>query len=73
MKLVTLIKIYFNETFSNVRVGRHFPDNFAVKCGLQQGDCIGAVLQLELRICYWQGPGKLGGTQNMLNISALIK
>jgi hypothetical protein len=33
MKLVRLIKMCLNETYGNVRVGKHLPDNFPIYCG----------------------------------------
>ena len=38
MKLVRLIKMCVNETFSRVRVGKHFSDMFPIKCGLKHGN-----------------------------------
>ena len=38
MKLVRLNKIYLNETYSRVRVGKHLPDMFPIRNGLKQGD-----------------------------------
>jgi hypothetical protein len=36
-KLVRLIKMYLNETFSKIRTGRHLPGAFPIKNGLKQG------------------------------------
>jgi hypothetical protein len=30
MKLVRLIKMYLNETYTNVRIGKHLSDNFSI-------------------------------------------
>jgi hypothetical protein len=38
MKLVRLIKIRLNETYSKVRIGKHLSDNFPIQNGLKQGD-----------------------------------
>jgi len=35
MKLVGLIKMCLNETYSRVRVGRHLSDTFPIKNGLK--------------------------------------
>jgi hypothetical protein len=41
LKLVRLIKMCLNETYSRVRVGRHLSDRFLIKNGLEQGDASG--------------------------------
>jgi hypothetical protein len=38
MKLVRLIKMCLNETYSKVRIGTHLSDNFPIQNGLKQGD-----------------------------------
>ena len=38
MKLVRLIKMCPNETYSRVRVGKHLYEKFPIKNGLKQGD-----------------------------------
>jgi hypothetical protein len=38
LKLVRLIKMCLNETYSRVRVGKHLSDRFPIKNGLKQGD-----------------------------------
>jgi hypothetical protein len=40
VKLVRLVKICLNETYSTVRVGKHLSDTFTVKNGLKQGDAL---------------------------------
>jgi hypothetical protein len=37
MRLVRLIKMCFNETYSEVRISKHLSDNFPVQNGLKQG------------------------------------
>jgi hypothetical protein len=44
MKLVRLVKMCLNETYSKVRVGKHLSDTFAVKNGLKQGDALSPLL-----------------------------
>jgi hypothetical protein len=39
-KLVTLIKICLNETYSKVRVGKRLPDKFHIQNGLEKGDAL---------------------------------
>jgi hypothetical protein len=36
MKLVCLLKICLNETYNNVHIGKHLPDNFPIQNGLKQ-------------------------------------
>ena len=40
MKLVRLIIVCLNETYSRVRGGKHLPDMFPVKNGCKQGDAL---------------------------------
>jgi len=40
MKLVNLIKMYLNETFTRVRVGKHLSDMLPIKSDLKQGDSL---------------------------------
>jgi hypothetical protein len=37
MKLVRLIKMCLNETYSKVRIGKHLADSFRIQNGLEQG------------------------------------
>jgi hypothetical protein len=43
-KLVRLIKMCLNETYSKVRVGKHLSDKFPVQNGLKQGDALSPLL-----------------------------
>jgi len=43
-KLLRLIKMCLNETYSRVRVGRHLSDMFPIKTGLKQGDTLWSFL-----------------------------
>jgi hypothetical protein len=36
MKLVRLIKIFLNATYSKVRIGKHLSDNFPIQSGLKR-------------------------------------
>jgi hypothetical protein len=38
MKLVRLIKMCLNDTYSKVRIGKHLSDSFPIQNGLKQGD-----------------------------------
>ena len=38
LKLIRLIKMYPNEAYNRVRVGKHLYDRFSIKNGLKQGD-----------------------------------
>jgi hypothetical protein len=44
MKLVRLIKMCLNETYSRVRIGKHLSDSFAIQTGLKQGDALSPLL-----------------------------
>jgi hypothetical protein len=44
MKLVRLIKMCLNETYSKVRIGTHLSDNFPIQNGLKQGDALSPLL-----------------------------
>jgi hypothetical protein len=44
MKLVRLIKLCLNETYSKVRVGKKMSDMFPIKNGLKQGDALWPLL-----------------------------
>ena len=40
MKLVRLIKMCQNKTYSRARVGKHLSDMFSIKNGLKEGDAL---------------------------------
>jgi hypothetical protein len=44
MKLVRLIKICLNETYSRVRIGKHLSDSFPIQNGLKQGYALSLLL-----------------------------
>ena len=44
LKLVRLIKLSLNKTYSRVRVGKHLPHMFHIKDGLKQGDALPPLL-----------------------------
>jgi hypothetical protein len=44
MKLVRLIKVCSNETYSKVRIGKHLSDSFPIQNGLKQGDALSPLL-----------------------------
>jgi hypothetical protein len=44
MKLVRLVKMCLNETYSRVWVGKHLSDIFPIKNGLKQGDALSPLL-----------------------------
>jgi hypothetical protein len=44
MKLVRLIKLCINETYSKVHIGKHLSDSFPIKNGLYQGDALSPLL-----------------------------
>ena len=44
MKLLRLIKMCLNETYSTIRVGKHFSGKFPIKNGSKQGDALSPLL-----------------------------
>jgi hypothetical protein len=44
MKLVRLIKMCLNETYSKVRICKHLSDNFHIQNGRKQGDDLSPLL-----------------------------
>jgi hypothetical protein len=44
MKLVRLIRMCLNETYSKVRIGRHLSRSFRIQNGLKQGDDLSPLL-----------------------------
>ena len=48
MKLVRLIKMYLNETYGRVQVGKHLSDMFPIRNGLKQGEALSPLLSTFL-------------------------
>jgi hypothetical protein len=69
MKLVRLIKIYLNETYSKVRIGKHLSDSFPIQNGIKQEDALSPLL-FNFSLEYAISRGKSGGTEIEWDISA---
>jgi hypothetical protein len=57
-KLVRLIKMCLNETYSKVRVGKLLSDKFPIQNGLKQGDVLSNCSSICFRICHQENPRK---------------
>jgi hypothetical protein len=44
MKLVRLIKMYLNETYNKVCMGKNLCDSFPIQNGLKQGDVLSPLI-----------------------------
>jgi len=72
MKLLRLIKMFLNETYSRVRVGKHLSDIFPIRNGLKQGDAVSPLLfnsalkHAIRRVQVNQSSLKLNDTQQLL-------
>jgi hypothetical protein len=58
-KLVRLIKMCLNVTYSKDRIGKLLSDKFPIQNGLKQGDALSPLLfQFCFRICHQESPRK---------------
>jgi hypothetical protein len=73
MEQVRLIKMCLNDTYSEVRMGKHLSDSFPIQNCLKHGDALSPLLfNFVFRICHGGGPGKPGGTEIKIDKSAAV-
>jgi len=60
MKLVRLIEMYLNETFSRVQVGKHMCDMLPVLEWFETRKCFIATAFQWFKVCHYDGLGKPG-------------
>jgi hypothetical protein len=71
MKLVRLIKMCLNETYSKICIGKHLPDKVSCAEWFKTRRCFIAIaFQLCFRICHEEGPERPGGTEMKWDASA---
>jgi hypothetical protein len=71
MKLVRLVKMCFNETYSKVSAGKNLSEDFPLQNSLEQGDAfITIAFQFCFRIHNQECPRKQKGTGTEWDISA---
>jgi hypothetical protein len=71
MKVVRLNKMYLNETYSKVCIGKYLSEDFLIQNGLKQGDALSPLSTLLWNMPLGEGPGKpgelkLNGTHQLL-------
>jgi hypothetical protein len=72
MKLVRLIKMCLNETYSKACIGKHLSDSFPIQNGLKQGDALSPLLfNFTLLYAIWKAQEnqvglKTNGTHQLL-------
>jgi hypothetical protein len=70
MKLVSVIRMCLNKTYTIVCIGKHLSDTFPIQNGLQQ-DALMPLLLTFFKICHQESPRKPGGTETEWDSSGL--
>jgi hypothetical protein len=64
MKLVRLIKMCLNKTYTTVCIGKYLSDTFSYSKQSETRRCFIAIaFKLGFRICHQEGPRKPGGAE----------
>jgi hypothetical protein len=73
-KLVGLIKMFLNETYSTVHIGKNLSERFSYSELIETRRCfITIVFQLGFGLCHQEGPRKPGRTKPTIEIQTFVR
>jgi len=73
LKLVMLLKMCLNETYSRVQVGKHLSDRFPIKNTLKKRGYFKAIaFQICFRVCHYEGSCEPGWLEIKWYTSTLV-